>query len=145
MRCVDVNVLVDAHRPEALHHDDVRAWLDGARRGPEPLAVASQVAAGFLRVVTHPRVFRDPTPPTTALEFVGALLASPAVVMIEAGERHWELFTGLCASLHLRGNDIPDAFLAAIALEQGAVWVTSDRGFMRFPGLRVEHPATGPG
>lgn len=141
MRCVDVNVLVDAHRPEALQHERVRAWLDGARRGPEPLGVASQVAAGFVRVVTHPRVFRDPSPTPIALDFVAALIASPAVTMVDTGERHWDLFTGLCTSLHLRGNDVPDAFLAAIALEQGAVWVTSDRGFTRFPGLRLEHPA----
>jgi hypothetical protein len=141
MRCVDVNVLVDAHRPEAAHHDTVRAWLDRARRGPEPLGVARQVAAGFLRVVTHPRVFREPTPPPTALAFVDALLTSPAVTPLDPGERHWAIFTGLCATLGLKGNDVPDGFLAALALEHGATWVTSDRGFARFPGLRLESPA----
>jgi predicted nucleic acid-binding protein len=57
------------------------------------------------------------------------------------GERHRSIFQDLCQRLSLRGNDIPDAYLAAIALEQGVVWVTSDRGFARFPGLRLEHPA----
>jgi toxin-antitoxin system PIN domain toxin len=141
MRCVDVNVLVDAHRPEAPRHREVRAWLEGARRAREPLGVPRSVAAGFLRIVTHPRVFRDPTPVPVALAFLDALYASPAVVAVDPGERHWSIFRDLCERLELRGNDVPDAYLAALALEQGVVWVSSDRGFARFPGVRVEHPA----
>jgi uncharacterized protein len=140
MRCVDVNVLVDAHRPDAPNHDEVVAWLEQARRAPEPLGVPRLVAAGFLRVVTHPRVFRDPTPIDTALDFVAALDASPSVVAVEPGARHWGIFTDLCARLRLRGNDVPDAALAALAIEIGARWVTSDRGFARFPELQVEPP-----
>lgn len=56
------------------------------------------------------------------------------------GERHWSIFTGLCRDVAARGNTIPDAYLAAIAIEQSATWVTADRGFARFPDLRVEHP-----
>jgi toxin-antitoxin system PIN domain toxin len=141
MRCVDVNVLVDAHRPESARHAAVRDWLDVARRGPELLGVPRIVASGFLRVVTHPRVFRDPTPPDLALEFVDAVHASPSVIPVDPGERHWEIFTGVCRALGLRGNDVADAYLAALALEHAAVWVTSDRAFARFPGLRCEHPA----
>ena len=141
MRFVDVNVLVDAHRPEAADHERVRAWLDSARRGPEPLGLPTLTASGFLRVVTHPRVFREPTPLDVALALVDALVASPAVVLVEPGERHWRIFRDLCAALRLRGNDVPDAYLAAVALEQGATWVTSDRGFERFPDLRTEYPA----
>jgi toxin-antitoxin system PIN domain toxin len=140
MRCVDVNVLVDAHRPEARRHDAVRAWLDTARRGPEPLGVPRFVASGFLRVVTHARIFREPTPLPIAIEFVDALLASPAVTTLDPGDRHWPIFVGLCTDLDLRGNDLSDAFLAAIALEHGSTWVTSDLGFRRFPGLRTEAP-----
>lgn len=140
MRCVDVNVLVDAHRAETTAHEEVRAWLDDARVGSELVGLSSVVASGFLRVVTHPRVFREPTPSSVALEFVEALRVSPAVVGVEPGERHWGIFVDLCGSLALRGNDIPDAYLAALALEVGATWVTSDRGFARIPGLRVEPP-----
>lgn len=140
MRFVDVNVLVDAHRPEAPNHAEVHAWLDRARRGREPVGLPSLTASGFLRVVTHPRVFREPTPTPIALATVDALLASPAVALVEPGDRHWELFRGLCDSMRLRGNDVPDAYLAALAMEHGATWVTSDRGFTRFAGLRMEHP-----
>ena len=143
MRCVDVNVLVYAHRRESPNHDDVRQWLDTARRGREPLGLAGVVASGFLRIVTHPRIFQEPTPTPTALGFINALRGSPAVVSAEPGERHWAIFSGLCGTLHLRGNDVPDAYLAAIALEHGGTWVTADRGFARFPGLRIELPITG--
>ena len=143
MRFVDVNVLVDAHRPDGSRHDAVRAWLDAARVEPEPLGVPRLVASEFLRIVTHPRVFREPTPTDIALRFLDALYASPAVVPIEPEARHWPIFTGLVAEMELRGNDILDAYLAALAIEQGATFVTSDRGFARFPGIRLARPVTG--
>ncbi len=142
MRCIDVNVLVNAHRPEAPEHEVARSWLESARVAPESLGVAGAVASGFLRVVTHARVFREPTPVPVALDFVAAVFDSPSVVRTEPGDRHWEIFVDLCGSLGLRGNDIPDAYLAALALEHGATWVTADRGFGRFPDLRVEYPAS---
>lgn len=143
LRCVDVNVLVYAHRPDSPDHDLHRVWLDAARAGREPLGIAPMVGSGFLRVVTHPRIFRDPTPLADALAFVEAVRSSPASVDVVPGERHWSIFTGLCAATSARGNTIPDAFLASIAIEQSATWVTADRGFARFPGLRVEHPSSG--
>jgi hypothetical protein len=143
MRCVDVNVLVNAHRPEARDHERYRAWLDDARSGHEPLGLCDPVLTGFVRVVTHPRVFRAPTPVSVALEFVDALIASPASVRIVPGERHWQLFVELCRRADAAGNLVPDAYLAAMAIEQGADWVTADRGFGRFPGLRWRHPLDG--
>jgi toxin-antitoxin system PIN domain toxin len=140
MRCVDVNVLVYAHRPEAPHHPDHRAWLEEARFGIEPLGLPPIVASGFLRVVTHPRIFKVPTPLATALEFIEILRASPATVPVLPGERHWQIFTDLCTRLDAKGNKVPDAFLAAIAIEQGATWISADRAFAGFPGLRWEHP-----
>ena len=85
MRCVDVNVLVYAHRPESPHHDRYRACLDEARLGREPLGLSDLVASGFLRVVTHPRVFREPSPLDVATEFVAALRGSPATTPVGAG------------------------------------------------------------
>lgn len=140
MRCVDVNVLIFAHRPEASNHAEYRAWLDSARRGSEPLGLSDVVASGFLRVVTHPRVFKEPSPFGVALEFVDALRGSPATTPVGAGERHWEIFVDLCTRVEATGNTIADAYLAALAIEHRAVWITADRGFARFPGLRWEHP-----
>jgi toxin-antitoxin system PIN domain toxin len=143
MRCVDVNVLVYAHRPESPGHDGYRAWLDVARSGHEPLGLSDVVLSGFLRVVTHARVFREPSPLGVALEFVDGLLGSPATSVVAPGERHWSIFADLCRTVGATGNVIPDAYLAALALEQGATWVTADRSFGRFPGLRREHPLDG--
>lgn len=140
MRCVDVNVLVDAHRPDTDRHEAVRAWLERARREPEPLGLSSVVASGFIRVVTHPRVFKEPTPTAVALEFVEGLRLSPAVLDVAPGERHWSIFTSFCREQRLAGNLVPDAWLAALAVELGASFVTSDRGFTRYPGLRIEEP-----
>ncbi|HLG01702.1 MAG TPA: type II toxin-antitoxin system VapC family toxin [Acidimicrobiia bacterium] len=141
MRCIDVNVLVNAHRVDAPHHDDHRRWLDHARQDHEPLGVTDLVLSGFLRVVTHPRVFREPTPLAVAIDFVEALRSSPAVTSIAPGDRHWAIFIDLCRTGDARGNLIPDAFLAALAIENSATLVTADRGFRRFDGLRLENPA----
>jgi hypothetical protein len=140
MRFVDVNVLVHAHRPDSEHHSRYREWLDAARRAPEPLGLGSVVASGFLRVVTNPRVFRDPTPIDIALGFIEALGAGPATLAVDPGERHWSIFSDLCRRVNAKGNIIPDAYLAAVAIEHGATLVTADRGYGRFPGLRWEHP-----
>jgi toxin-antitoxin system PIN domain toxin len=140
MRCVDVNVLVFAHRPESPDHERYRDFLERIRREDEPLALSSLVLSGFLRVVTHHRVFREPTPLTTAVEFVQVLRSSPNVVSVSPGERHWDIFLGLCREIDARGNDVSDAFHAAIAVESGATWYSADRGFARFQSLRWAHP-----
>jgi toxin-antitoxin system PIN domain toxin len=140
MLCVDVNILVYAHRADAPDHAAYHAWLDAARVGIEPLGVSDLVLAGFVRVVTHPRIFREPTTLSTALDFAELLRASPAAVAVEPGDGHWAIFRELCRRGGAAGNFVPDAFLAALAIEHGATWVTADRGFARYPGLRWEHP-----
>lgn len=140
MRCVDVNVLVNAHRVEAPEHERYLRWLDDARRDHQPLGLSDVVSSGFLRVVTHPRVFREPTPLAVAVDFAESLRASPAFIGLNPGERHWGIFVDLCREADARGNLVPDAFLAALAVENNATLVTADRGFRRFTRLRVEHP-----
>lgn len=140
MRCVDVNILVYAHRPEAPDHDRYRAWLDDARTAEEPLGLADLVLSGFLRIVTHPRIFRDPTPLGAALDFAEVVRAAPSCLTVTPGPRHWGIFSRLCRATDTRGNLVPDAYLAAVAMEHGATWYTADRGFSRFTGLRMRHP-----
>jgi toxin-antitoxin system PIN domain toxin len=140
MRCVDVNVLLYAHRPESPRHADYRTWLDTARSGAEPLGLTPIVESGFLRVATHPRVFVDPTPLPVALAFVEALRSSPAVIDVQPTPRHWAIFRGLLEQIGAKGNDVPDAFLAALSIDLGATWISADRGFARFRDLRWQHP-----
>lgn len=140
MRCVDVNVLVYAHRPESPDHERYREWLEQVRRDDEPLALSSLVLSGFLRVVTHHRVFREPTPLATAVDFVEALRSSPNAVPVSPGERHWDIYMELCREVGAHGDDVPDAYHAAIAVEHGATWYSADRGFARFRSLRWVQP-----
>jgi uncharacterized protein len=101
------------------------------------------VLSGFLRVVTHPRVFAAPTPIETALAFADALRGHRNAVVIAPGARHWDIFTELCRAAEAKGNLVPDAYLAALAIESGSDWITADRGFARFPRLRWRHPLDG--
>jgi toxin-antitoxin system PIN domain toxin len=140
MRCVDVNVLVYAHRSDSPQHAAYLRWLDKARVGVEPLGLCDVVASGFLRVVTHPRIFREPTDLATALTFLRNLRLSTAVLPLNPGERHLEIFEQLCIDTEASGNRIPDAFLAAVAIEHNATWITADRGFARYRSLQWMHP-----
>lgn len=140
MRLLDVNVLVYAFRIDAPRHEEYRSWLERTANAEEPFGITDSVLSGFLRVVTHPRIFRPPTPLPQALEFVEALRVLPSSVIVVPGERHWEIFTRLCKTVGARGNLIPDAWFAALAIESGCEWVTTDRGYAQFPGLRFRHP-----
>jgi toxin-antitoxin system PIN domain toxin len=136
----DVNVLVYAHREEAADHRRFRGWLEDLIAQPEAFGVSEMVLSAFVRVVTHPRIFHPPTPLESALAFCRLLREQPNAVLINPGTRHWSIFTDLCARANARGDLVADAYLAAMAIESGCEWVTTDRDFSRFPGLRWRHP-----
>lgn len=140
MLLADVNVFVYAHRSESARHDDYRAWLGDVLTGREPFGVSEGVLASFVRICTNHRVYRDPTPPGIAMDFCASVLASPSAVAVRPGRRHWSIFDELCRTVEARANVVPDAYLAALAIEHGATWVTTDHGFARFPGLRWRAP-----
>lgn len=140
MLLADVNVFLYAHRTESPRAQEHRDWLSAALTGDEPFGVSESVLASFLRIATHHRIYREPTPPDVALRFCDTVLSAPSTVAVRPGPRHWGLFSRLCATVGARGNVVPDAFLAALAVEHGATWVTTDHGFARFPGLRWRTP-----
>ena len=133
----DVNIYLYARRRESPRHHEYHEWLERRLEGPEPVAVSELVLSSFLRIVTNHRVYREPTPPEAALEFCRAILAAPAAVAVRPGRRHWRLFSDLCVAVRARGNVVPDAYLAALAIEHDSTFITLDAGFARFPGLRV--------
>ena len=142
----DVTLFIYAHRPESPRFDEHKTWLTDALSGDEPFGISEQILSGFLRIVTNHRVFRDPTPPDVALDFCQTVLTAPSAIRIRPGREHWRIFENLCRELGARGNVIPDAFLAAMAIEVGATFITTDAGFARFPGLRWRRPFdTNPG
>lgn len=136
----DVNVLVYAHREEAAHHTAYRSWLTGVLEGEQAYGMSDLVLSAFMRVVTNPRIYKRTTPPHRALAFVEAIRGCSHCVRIEPGPRHWELFTKICRESKATGNLIPDAYFAALAIESGSEWITTDRNYARFPGLKWRHP-----
>ena len=140
MVLLDVNVLIYAHREEVPDHTECRSWLEDLIHGPQAYGIADLVLSSFLRIVTHTRIFDPPSPLDTALTFADQIRDRPNRVAIEPGARHWEIFTRLCRDVKCRGNLVPDAYLAALAIESGSEWITTDRDFSRFPDLRWRHP-----
>lgn len=136
----DVNVLVHAFRADSPQHAKARGWLDGVVNGESRYAIAPLVLSGVIRVVTHPRVFSRPSPLDEALMYCNQLLNQSHCVPIREGDRHWEIFSRLCAACDARGNIVPDAWLAALAIESGCEWITLDRDFARFEGLKWRLP-----
>jgi toxin-antitoxin system PIN domain toxin len=140
MLIADVNVFVGAHRPEIDRHDDYRVWLERRLTGPEIFGVSELVLSAFLRLTTNHRIFAEPTPVDVGLDFCRLVRTAPASVIVQPTARHWPIFAALCSQTPARGNLVPDAYLAALAIETGASFVTRDRGFARFNGVRLLDP-----
>ena len=87
MQSPDVNVLVNACRQDAVHHDRCRAWLDSAVSRREPVGVSELVLSGALRILTHPRIFHPATSVASAAAFVDSVLAQPSVTPLRPGIR----------------------------------------------------------
>lgn len=129
----DVNVLVAASRSDHPHHAPAIAWVEAsltACAGGRMFAILPMVAAGFLRVVTHPKVFVQPTPMAAARAFLRAILNSPGVEMTRLGAE-WPLLERLCEQRDLAGNEIPDAWIAAAVQKNDDQLVSFDKGFRR--------------
>ncbi|MGH2630804.1 MAG: type II toxin-antitoxin system VapC family toxin [Actinomycetota bacterium] len=135
-----MNVLIYAFRSDMSQHEEYRAWLEGVVDDESAFGISDLVASGLIRVVTHPRAFAHPSALDEALGFLDALSGQPNAVPIAPGERHWGIFTDLCRMVNAKGNIVPDAYLAALAIESGSEWITTDRDYARFPGLRWHHP-----
>jgi toxin-antitoxin system PIN domain toxin len=140
MVLIDVNVLVYAHRRDSLNHIACRRWLEGCMNSEEAYGMSDLVLSAFLRIVTHPRIFRSPSRLEDALRFADEVRRQANCVPITPGARHWEIFTRLCREAGVKGNLVPDAYLAALAIESGSEWISTDRDYTRFPGLRCRHP-----
>ena len=139
MNLVDVNILIYAFRADSPRHADYSAWLDGLTQGDRAFGMSERVLLGFMRIVTHRKVFSDANTMEEALAFTESLLTNSLCRDITPGDRHWPLFSSLCVAAAAHGNLVSDAWYAALAIEHGCTWVTTDRDFARFPGLTWQH------
>lgn len=140
MMLMDVNVLVYALREDVKNHPAYRDWLESVINSNTGYGYSELVLSGFIRVVTHSKVFEKPSSPEVAIAFAQQIRSAELAVCLAPGRNHWDMFVKCVQSISAQGNDIPDAYHAALAQEWDCDWVTVDKGFRRFKGLRVRHP-----
>lgn len=141
MMLPDVNVLIEAFRADAPRHALCHGWLDRAINGVSRLGLSRLTLSAVVRVTTSRRIYIRPDSLDHAFTFCRALIDHPNAFIVEPGERHWDIFRGLCVAADIRGPKVSDAYFAALALEWGCEWVTLDRDFARFPGLKWSAPS----
>ena len=140
MLLCDADVLLGAFAASHPAREALSAWVAARLLGPEPFGVSELVLSSVVRIATNRRAFPVPATPKEALDYCATLRSAPATVILTPGPRHWEIFADHVHTVHATANLVPDAHLAALAIENGAMFVTLDRGFARFPGLRVMDP-----
>jgi len=139
----DVNLLLYAVDTTSPRHDAARAWLETRLSGSETVAFSWSVLTAFVRLSTHPSVFEQPLTSAQAFDIVEGWLEQPSVIVAHPGDRHHITMRELLEPLSTAGNLVPDAHLAALALEHGATLHSSDHDFARFAGLRWIDPLAG--
>jgi toxin-antitoxin system PIN domain toxin len=137
---VDTNILVYAHLEEVPLHRKAKQKLLDLAKGRDRWAIPVFCLGEFLRVVTHPRLFRNPYPPPEACEALSRILASPSLVVLYPGERFIALLLETVETFDIKGNLIFDAMVVALCRESGAgVLLTEDRDFDRFTEIKSTH------
>ena len=140
MKLVDANILVYAHVSGFAQHDAAREWLDTRLNGIDRIGLPWPSLLTFVRLVTNPRVFARPESIGDAWSQVGQWLACRAAWIPLPTERHVDILGRCLETTGLRSNHVPDADLAALAIEHGLVLSSTDSDFARFAGLRWENP-----
>jgi toxin-antitoxin system PIN domain toxin len=138
---VDTNLLVYAHRTDAAFHQPARAALEALALGRAAWAIPWPCVHEFISVVTHPRIFKTPTPVELALSQMQALAGLPQVVMLSEDDGYLDRLAAVAVPARTQGGAIHDARIAALCLHHGVTQLWSaDRDFTRFPDLPVRNP-----
>ncbi|UYM05267.1 TA system VapC family ribonuclease toxin [Solicola gregarius] len=137
---VDANILLYAVDSRSPRHDAASEWLTIALRGDRRVALPWQTIGAFVRIITHPRVTESPLTGPDAWRFVQDWLAVPVCWIPPATDRTARTLGTLIERHGLSGNAIPDAQLAALAIEHGVSVVSNDSDFARFPEVAWENP-----
>ncbi len=137
---LDANLLLYAVHERAAEHEAAVAWLTAQLNGPRRVGLPWQSLGAFLRISTHPRAFSRPLDPAIAWERILDWLAAPAAWIPAPGPDHARLLGELVNRHAVRGNLVPDAQLAALALEHGLSVCSTDTDFARFTEVRWNNP-----
>ena len=136
----DVNVLIYAFRKGAEHHALCERWLNAVISSGDQFGMSTLALAAVVRVTTDRRIFTEPSTIEQAIGFGEFLVSRSNCQLIEPGAAHWGIFAGLCRDTNTAGRRITDAWYAALAIEWGCEWITFDRDYARFPGLKWRQP-----
>jgi uncharacterized protein len=141
VRAVDTNILVYAHRVDSPWHDAARQCVRELAEGPAAWAIPWPCLHEFLATVTHPRIYRPPSPAQAGIAQVDAWLESPSLVLLCEADGHWEALRALVLAGRVEGPLVHDARIAALCLSHGVreLW-TADRDFGRFPDVNAVNP-----
>jgi toxin-antitoxin system PIN domain toxin len=139
----DVNLLLYAIDITSPRHDAARSWLEDRLSDSETVAFSWSVLTAFVRLSTHASIFEQPLTSAQAFDIIEGWLEQPSVIVVHPGNRHHIMMRELLEPLGTAGNLVPDAHLAALALEHGATLHSSDHDFARFAGLRWIDPLAG--
>jgi toxin-antitoxin system PIN domain toxin len=141
---VDTNVLVYAYRADSPFHDPARSTLEALAAGPRTWAIPWPCVHEFFAVVTHPRIYKTPTPPETAFAQLRTLQSLANLAFIAEVDEHLTHLEPLALAAKAQGGAIHDARIAAVCLSHGVaeLW-SADRDFSRFPTLTVRNPLIG--
>lgn len=136
----DVNVLIYAFRKDVSQHSACRRWLDSVVTGAARFGISPLTLSAVIRVTTNQRTYNVPSAIEDAFGFGEDLLGLPHCQIVVPGERHWDIFRRLCIETDTCGPRVTDAWFAALAIEWGCEWITLDRDYARFPGLKWRTP-----
>jgi toxin-antitoxin system PIN domain toxin len=137
---VDANLLIYAGVRSAPKHAAAKNWLDGRLNGEAPVGIPWSSFIGFLRIVTNHRVFDPPVSSADAWKVVEYWIGCAPVWIPQPGERHGTVLARIFRIVSPKGNLVPDAHLAALAIEHGLVLCSTDGDFARFPELKWNNP-----
>jgi uncharacterized protein len=137
---LDANLLLYAVHKQSKQHEPAVEWLTAQLNGSRRVGLPWQTLAAFLRIATHPRAFERPLSAATAWERVTDWLSAPAAWIPSPGHEHANIVGALVTTYDIRGNLVPDALLAALAIEHGLTLHSADTDFARFRELRWENP-----
>lgn len=137
---VDANLLLYAVHDGAEQHTQAASWMTEKLNGAVRVGLPWQSLSAFLRISTHARVFDHPLDPKTAWGCVEAWLSAPAAWVPEPGPAYPRVLGDLIRHHGIRGNLVPDAALAALAIEHGVTLASTDEDFARFDELTWINP-----
>jgi uncharacterized protein len=143
---VDTNLLVYAHREDAVFHGEALTHVTALAQGAAAWAIPWPCLHEFYAIVTHPRIYAPPTPPARAIEQIEAWLESPTLALLSESPDHWQTLKALLTRSRVQGPLVHDARVAALCLQHGVktLW-SADRDFARFAPLQAVNPLVAKG